>query len=306
MVKETFRAKNLTSREAARLLGVSEASIKRWADSGVLPTAKTAGGHRRFRPGDIARFKRSGQSEETPRARKREGATRRPGRHIAEKETLSPEEEKALIEEVFRSLMDGQDEEVSALLVNLYLHGHTVAWIADKFLCPAMRRIGELWHQGQLTIAQEHVATRTALIALQGLKAALSILPEKRLTALCCSTEEDFHDLPVQLAALTLEAAGLEVINLGTSTPFFALAEAVERFRPCLICVASTLLQSVDRAAREYAEFLRAARRAHASVVLGGAGFSDMEARRRLPSDLYAESFEQLEEFAGTLPMSDP
>ncbi|MBV9958343.1 MAG: helix-turn-helix domain-containing protein, partial [Acidobacteria bacterium] len=48
-------AKDLTSSEAARLLGVSEASVKRWADSGLLPALKTAGGHRRFRPEDVAR-----------------------------------------------------------------------------------------------------------------------------------------------------------------------------------------------------------------------------------------------------------
>ena len=51
--------KTLTSKEAARLLGVSEASVKRWADGGLLPSAKTAGGHRRFRPEDVATFRRA-------------------------------------------------------------------------------------------------------------------------------------------------------------------------------------------------------------------------------------------------------
>src|SRR5687767_7156732 len=50
--------KNLTSRQAARLLGASEASVKRWADGGLLPAVRTAGGHRRFRPEDVAAFGR--------------------------------------------------------------------------------------------------------------------------------------------------------------------------------------------------------------------------------------------------------
>jgi len=124
---------------------------------------------------------------------------------------------------------------------------------------------------------------------------------EDRLLGLCCSVEDDFHEFPVQLAALTLEAAGLEVLNIGMSTPFYALREALERFQPRLVCVTSTVLSGLDRAAREYAEFRQEAERRGALVVLGGAGFSDTEVRRRLPADLHAESFSQLEEFIVTL-----
>ena len=121
------------------------------------------------------------------------------------------------------------------------------------------------------------------------------------MRALCCSVEDDFHELPLRLAALTVEAAGLPVFNLGPSTPFSALAEAVHRFRPELVCVSSTVLLRLDRAAYEYAGFSKAARRAGAAVVLGGAGFGEEGVRKRLPADLHAESFRQLEEFAGAL-----
>ena len=105
----------------------------------------------------------------------------------------------------------------------------------------------------------------------------------------------------MRLAALTLEACGSAVFNLGTSTPFSALAEAVHRFRPELICVSSTVLLRLDRAVYEYAGFIKAARRAGSAVVLGGAGFRDESMRGRLRADLYAESFRELEEFAAGL-----
>jgi methanogenic corrinoid protein MtbC1 len=162
-----------------------------------------------------------------------------------------------------------------------------------------MRRVGDLWHAGDLTVAQEHVATRTAVVALRGLQASLQTRAGVgRMSALCCSVEDDFHELPLRLAALTLEACGAAVFNLGTSTPFSALAEAVQRLRPELVCVSSTVLLRLDRAAYEYASFTKAARLAGSAVVLGGAGFSEGGVRRRLPADLHAESFRQLEEFA--------
>ena len=271
------------------MLGVSEASVKRWADSGLLPMEKTAGGHRRFRPEDLASVRRARPASDAERpTQRRQASAARP----------SP----ALVEETFRALVGGQDDDLAALLVSLHLQGQTVGRIADGLLCAAMRRVGEFWHAGRISVAQEHVATRTAVVALQSLQASLQRGAEAEgMRGLCCSVEDDFHDLPLRLAALTLEASGLAVFNLGASTPFSALAEAVQRFRPDLVCVSATVLPRLDRAAHDYAGFIKVARRAGAAVVLGGAGFSEEGVRRRLPADLHAESFRQLEEFVGNL-----
>lgn len=298
-VTKAIRGGKLTSREAARVLGVSEASVKRWADSGLLPAEKTAGGHRRFRPEDIAAMRRTGAGEETQSLLR--SAARLGAQPAQVQEELGPGREAALVEETFRMLVDAADEELSALFVNLHLHGQTVASLTDRFLCPALRRIGDLWHSGALSVAQEHIATMTARRGLRALERARGFPEERGMIALCCSVEEDFHELPVRLAALTLEAGGFEVLDMGMSTPFSALTESLERFRPRLICVSSTILASLDRSAREYAEFHKAARRRRAQVVLGGAGFADEEVRKRLPADLHAESFRQLEEFMQTL-----
>jgi methanogenic corrinoid protein MtbC1 len=198
-------------------------------------------------------------------------------------------------------ILGGHAEEAAAVLVSLHLEGAGVAALADEVLCPAMRRVGELWHQGELSVAQEHVATRAALEALQALRASLHAHAAHGRRAVCCATEEDFHELPVQVAALVLEARGWEVVNLGTSTPFYALAEAMERFAPRLVCVAATILEGLDRAAREYGEVRKAAARYGASLVIGGAGFAEEDVRRRFPAELHAGDFRQLEEFAVSL-----
>ena len=38
----------LSPKQVARALGVSESSLKRWCDKGLIPTERTAGGHRRL------------------------------------------------------------------------------------------------------------------------------------------------------------------------------------------------------------------------------------------------------------------
>lgn len=48
----------LTLSEAAELLNVHPTTLRRWANSGEIPTLVTPGGHRRFAATDLARFAR--------------------------------------------------------------------------------------------------------------------------------------------------------------------------------------------------------------------------------------------------------
>ncbi len=61
--------------KAARALGVSPATVRRWTESGFLPCVRTAGGHRRIESDDVAELARAiGDSShlEARRARERE------------------------------------------------------------------------------------------------------------------------------------------------------------------------------------------------------------------------------------------
>lgn len=52
----------VTTAQAARFLGVSEASIIRWANRGDIPHVRTGAGHRRFRLGDLDLFLNAGSN----------------------------------------------------------------------------------------------------------------------------------------------------------------------------------------------------------------------------------------------------
>lgn len=49
----------LTMRQACRLLGVSEPTLRKWADAGRIAVFRTPGGHRRFTVEAIERFRRA-------------------------------------------------------------------------------------------------------------------------------------------------------------------------------------------------------------------------------------------------------
>jgi excisionase family DNA binding protein len=56
----------LSTKDVARLLSISEMSIRRLADDGTLPCKKTPKGHRRFKRSDVERFLQIPNHSPTP------------------------------------------------------------------------------------------------------------------------------------------------------------------------------------------------------------------------------------------------
>jgi excisionase family DNA binding protein len=276
----------LTTKEVARLLGVSEATIKRWADGGLIQSEKTAGGHRRFGLAGIASFQRQGE---------------KPLRASASAAGKHQSRAKISVTEFFNHLVGGHEHATGALLIDGYLHGESLASLFDRVVTPAMHQIGESWYRGELTIADEHLATRTAIAALQKLRSVIQLAPVSEFKALICGIEGDLHELPIHLSHALLEADGWEVIDLGPNTPFFALVESVTKQRPQLLCISAKLMTDPDRLARDYGPLHKAARKVGCAIVLGGDAFADKLLRQRFPSEFYAKGFKQLMEFTSAL-----
>ena len=54
----------MTVSEAARYLGVSEPTLRKWTDEGMISAFRTPGGHRRYREEELIRFR--DEREERP------------------------------------------------------------------------------------------------------------------------------------------------------------------------------------------------------------------------------------------------
>ena len=278
-------AANLTTKDVARLLLVSEATVKRWADDGLLLPKKTAGGHRRFSIQSVALFRRkqglapAAQSSAKPVRKKKV-----PGRLPSA--------------ESFADLLLRENEaEATAQLIDAYLKDHALATLFDTTITNAMHRVGDLWFNGTITIADEHLATRVMLSALQKLRGIVVPAQATGLKALCCGIEGDLHELPIHLAEIIFESEGWDTSNLGPNTPLFTLRDMVAQKKPDLVCVSARSIVDLDRATTEYAQFRKIIEKINGTTVLGGEAFRDSNLRQRFPAEFYAESFSGLSKF---------
>ena len=102
-------------------------------------------------------------------------------------------------------LLSDNEVDASAQLIDAYLQSHALATLFDTTVTNAMHRIGDLWVQGNISIADEHLATRVMLSALQKLRAIVVPGEGNGLMAISCGIEGDLHEMPVHLAEILFE-----------------------------------------------------------------------------------------------------
>lgn len=289
---EMQELKHLTTKEVARLCRVSDATVKRWEDAGLLQSERTNGGHRRFRAEEVARFQKN-QGLGLKCAHGDQSAARAQTRRRENRSHSSSS--------LFHSLVAGAEEEAANILITSHLHGKPLTEIFDDLISSAMSRVGELWYKGELSIAQEHLATRAVHNAIHKLRHTLPIPEMSGELAMCCGIEGDFHELPPHLAQIIMENKGWEVMNFGANTPLYALAEEVLQHSPEVICVSATVMTDIERTSRDYKSFRETIAKLKIPVIIGGRALHDDRIRQRFPAELYATSFADVSNFLNDL-----
>lgn len=294
--------KFLTTKEVARLCRVSDATVKRWQDAGLLRSERTNGGHRRFRAEEVARFQRENNlglkichGDESAQSAANRRKAKKTYTNFAFFEQRSP------TSLFFHSLIAGREEEASNVLINEFLHNKPLPEIFDTVITQSLRAIGELWFQGEISVAQEHLATRTTLSAVHKLRSLVPVPEPNQNVAMCCAIEGDFHELTTHLVQISLESKGWEVLNFGANTPLYSFADEVLHHSPQLICVSVTVIPDLERFSRDFKEFQSKVTKLKIPIVLGGRVFEDERIRNRFVADIYPTNFVELNEFAENL-----
>ncbi len=274
----------LSTRELADALGVSESSIKRWADDGVLQASRTAGGHRRIRRADAIRF-----------VRETRGTVLRPALlGFPEAEVAAADKAAGTDAERLAGYLErGAGDLARGLLVQRYLEGQSLALLVDGPIRTALERIGTLWQHGPDGIFREHRATDDCLLALQQLRLLVPV-PANSPVAVGGACAGDPYLLPTLAAATVLAGEGFDAVNLGADTPSDAIEQAVDRLRPRLVWISVSAAQQPERIAREIGALARRLMSQGVPLAVGGRAVAAL----RLPAQPGLHEAGSMSEFA--------
>jgi MerR family transcriptional regulator, light-induced transcriptional regulator len=256
----------LSTQEVARMIAVTETTVKRWADEGKIPCHKTLGGHRKFVLKDILTFAEQHayplMGGAVPPLSKRQG-------EILEFSVQTKNYHK-IAQLLYDEALQGDKQGLYELLSYLCKNRIAFATLADEVIRPAMVQIGERWQEGRLETNQEHLASNALLEGLVRLNSQLHRKPANGLSAVCACAEGDYHEIGVRMLAYALEAEGWNIHYLGANTPFDTLGSFIKKKTPELICVSATIVDGNQRVIGGLRNIGTIVRSRSAAYLIGG------------------------------------
>ncbi|MGK3997149.1 MerR family transcriptional regulator [Sorangium sp. So ce1024] len=254
----------------SKMCGVSSATLRAWERRyGVPSPARTASAYRLYSDEDVALIKKmrdyvnGGMAAAEAARMVIETAAPAPAAHTNGGDAFVGASER-IVDAAIRFDPDGLEAEVNRALAL----GPAVA-IFERALGPALERIGDLWHEGKITVAQEHLASQVLGATLLHLLRLAQPGESGRRVLLAAFAEED-HVLGLFGVGLRFCSWGFRSIVLGARTPPAAVARAVESLSPDVVAL-TVAIPPPPPAARELVDAYADACR-DAVWIVGGAG----------------------------------
>ncbi len=233
--------------EAADLLGVHYQTAYGWVRGGRLPARLVAGGYE-VTEADVRAF----------------SALRQLGRKPAEQ--IQVRDWAAQASKLYRAIASGQETDARRAMERLAGHV-TMTDLCDRVIAPALRRVGDEWEAGRISIAQEHRASAIC----ERLLAAHSGRPagRPRGTAIVTTPEGERHGLPALMAAACLRENHWYVHHLAADLPAAEISTLAREVGASLVVLSTaTPAGAVAAAAAE----LMPAAAPRATVLIGHSG----------------------------------
>mgnify|MGYP001812623270 CR=1 FL=1 len=279
--------KYLSPRQFAEAIGVSESSVRRWADDGQIQIARTAGGHRKILRTEAIRFIRE-TSADVLRPDLLEISE--PNHRFQRSAAFGAQHD-----QLFKALKRGDAEIVNGLLIRMYLNGVSVAEICDGPIRHAMYKIGTMWPKQKRAILVEHRATSICIDALHQLRSTFAKSTIRRnAVAVGGAPENDPYVLPSLMVTTVLADVGYRAVNLGPNTPLTVISQSASELNAKLAWISFT--SPVPKAETEVSLQQAAKRlsRKKTHLAVGGQASS----KYQLPSGKHTHAFRSLSEMA--------
>ena len=140
----------------------------------------------------------------------------------------------------------------------------------EVILFPLLRYIGELWHQGKISISAENSVSR--IIRLQLINALGKDSSRDKEQALIACVPWDSHEIAPLTVTLLLQKLGWQATYLGPNVSFEVLQMALRRRHPDLMILSSTT-EPDFQTGRSWIETMVHTFQPQCRVIAGGAGF---------------------------------
>jgi DNA-binding transcriptional MerR regulator len=140
-------------------------------------------------------------------------------------------------------------------------------------LQPMLIEVGDRWHAGELSVAEEHYVSSFVRARLFTLLQAYELTDRRGPLVFTACAPEEWHEVGILLVSLFLVRRGLAVRYLGPNLPLDGLAAMLARHHPAIV-VLSAQTRETARKLLPAAQALRTGPPPHPLLAFGGQAFN--------------------------------
>ena len=188
-------------------------------------------------------------------------------------EEWRPVEKKAVF-----SLLKGDYKELLDIAREVIKDENTLKEFYIKVVQPAMYEIGILWQTGEISVAEEHLATSMMnRLMASTYDMITTIAAHPRRKAVVLSSQNEYHELGARIVADFLELKGWNVSFLGVNTPVSEVLKLLEKTTPFLLAVSVTMSFNLDSAKKLIQSIKSSRNLSGMRIMVGGLVFNESQ-----------------------------
>lgn len=236
----------------SELTGIPAATLRAWERRYGIPTpARTASAYRLYNEGDVRELKRLRDLCASGMAIAEAARLVRADRDRPTSSPPAGPDVPGAFELAFERIIDAVhafDPDAIEHEVARAMYLGNAQEVFERVFAPAMQRVGDLWHDERITVAQEHL-TSGIIENASRVMARLAQPSEPRWRVLLACVEEEDHVIPLYGLAIQMAGWGIRSIDLGARTPAQAVADAAQRLNPDGVALSVSVFSDAARAA---------------------------------------------------------
>ncbi|PKP41416.1 MAG: cobalamin-binding protein [Bacteroidetes bacterium HGW-Bacteroidetes-10] len=154
--------------------------------------------------------------------------------------------------ELLAFLLKGERQGAANVVNGLLESGEEVQHIYEMVIKPAMYRVGEMWEEGEISVATEHLASAIVETILGQLYyKVISKSGSRNRTVVVSTVENESHQIGAKMVSDVFELHGWNSHFLGANTPVDELFKYIEMAKPDMLSLSMSIdshLESLERA----------------------------------------------------------
>ena len=261
--------KYLNSKEVASIMGVNVSTIKRWTDSGKLDCYQTVGGHRKFILSHLKNFLKEKINQKLK-------VNIIQYLNKGEKELVQRIDRidyKYLRDYLFQLSLQQSVDSIHDVINSLLIKGEPQYRIYDELILNVLSRIGDLWSNNKLSIADEHTMTETIRNVMYRIHSEISKnnvkIPKK---VICMTLTNDEHEIPLVMIQSILDEINIPSTNLGPNIPAPEIESKIQVVNPTHLIISSNYVLDTDTFNSEISQLLQICHKNDIEILIGGSG----------------------------------